>query len=198
MNQRIRRNIDLFAVAVAVIVIAGISFGSGANNGPVALQPGGKPDTNTQKSGDTIMRVGTKQKGKVHHAGEADFSKLVLNSNVTVLVDFYADWCRPCKMVAPVLEELARETTGVKIVKVNVDHSPRLAARYGINSIPNLKVFRDGKVVDEEVGLASKARLKAMLGIGRIGANNDTARRLQRPGSDSAPKHTGPEQRQGG
>ena len=111
------------------------------------------------------MLAGTRQEGKVHHADEDDFAELVLNSDVTVLVDFYADWCGPCQMVAPVLEELARETTDAKIVKVNVDHSPRLAARYGINSIPNLKVFEDGKTVDEEVGLASKARLKAMLGI---------------------------------
>ena len=165
MNQWIRRNIGKFAVAVALIVIAGMSFGSGSNNCPVATQSNGRPDTNTQKSGDAIMLTGTKEKGKVHHAGEANFADMVLKSDVPVLVDFYADWCGPCQMVAPVLEELARETTDAKIVKVNVDHSPRLAARYGINSIPNLKVFEDGKVVDEEVGLASKARLKAMLGI---------------------------------
>jgi thioredoxin 1 len=110
------------------------------------------------------MLTGTKEKGKVHHAGEANFADMVLKSDVPVLVDFYADWCGPCQAVAPVLEDLARETNA-KIVKVNVDHSPRLAAHYGINSIPNLKVFEDGKVVDEEVGLASKTRLKAMLGI---------------------------------
>ena len=165
MNQWIRRNIDKFVVVLVVIVIAGMSFGSGSNNCPVAIQPNGQPDTNTQKTGDTIMLAGTKQEGKVHYADEADFAELVLNSDVTVLVDFYADWCGPCQMVAPVLEELAREATDAKIVKVKVDHSPRLAARYGINSIPNLKVFEGGKVVDEEVGLASKARLKAMLGI---------------------------------
>jgi thioredoxin 1 len=125
------------------------------------LGPDGPTTARLLVSGAT----GTKQEGKVHHANEANFAELVLNSDVTVLVDFYADWCGPCQMVAPVLEELARETTDAKIVKVNVDRSPQLAARYGINSIPNLKVFKDGKVVDEEVGLASKARLKAMLGI---------------------------------
>mgnify|MGYP002635545489 FL=1 len=109
------------------------------------------------------MLTGTIHEGKVHHADETKFTDLVLKSDVTVLVDFYADWCGPCRKVAPLLEELARQTTGAKIVKVNVDHSPRLAAHYGINSIPNLKVFEGGKVVDEEVDLATKARLKAML-----------------------------------
>jgi thioredoxin 1 len=111
------------------------------------------------------MLTATNQKGKVHHANEANFNDLVMNSDVPVLVDFYADWCGPCRMVAPVLEELARETTDAKIVKVNVDHSPQLAARYRINSIPALKVFEQGKVVDEQVGLASKGRMKKMLGI---------------------------------
>jgi thioredoxin 1 len=64
-----------------------------------------------------------------------------------------------------VLDELAKETTDAKIVKVNVDRSPRLAARYGVNSIPSLKVFDEGKVVDEHVGLANKGRLKKMLDI---------------------------------
>jgi len=67
-------------------------------------------------------------------------------------------------MIAPVLEELARENPGARIVKVNVDHSPRLAARYGISSIPSLKAFKDGQVVGEHVGMASKARLEALLG----------------------------------
>lgn len=158
------RDLSIFAVVFALAVIAGMSFGSGSSNRPAAIQSNGKPDTNRPKTGDSIMPAGTRQGGKVHHADGADFAELVLNSDVTVLVDFYADWCGPCQMVAPVLEELARETNA-KIVKVNVDHNPRLAARYGINSIPNLKVFENGKVVDEEVGLASKARLKAMLGI---------------------------------
>jgi thioredoxin 1 len=68
-------------------------------------------------------------------------------------------------MLAPVLEELAKETSDAKIVKVNVDESPRLAARYKIASIPSLKVFEDGEVVDDHVGLASKAKLEKMLGI---------------------------------
>ena len=164
MNQWIRRNIDKFIFAVAVIVIAGLSFGARSNDGTATLPPAGQLDTNTQRIGDTAMLTATKPQGKVHHANEANFAELVLNSDVPVLVDFYADWCGPCRMIAPVLEELARESTNAKIVKVNVDHRPQLAARYGIDSIPSLKVFEDGKVVDEQVGLVNKAQLKKMLG----------------------------------
>jgi thioredoxin 1 len=162
MNQGARRIIDTLAVVGAVIVIAEISFGAGLNTGPVAERPRAKRGTYTQKAGDTAFTA-TKRHGKVHRADEANFAGLVLKSDVPVLVDFYADWCGPCRLVAPVLEELARETTNVRIVKVNVDHSPRLAARYGINSIPSLKVFDDGEVVDEHVGLARKSQLKKML-----------------------------------
>lgn len=100
---------------------------------------------------------------QVQHANEANFRNLVLKSEVPVLVDFYADWCGPCQRLAPVLEELATETMDARIVKVNVDHSPSLAAEYGVNSIPILKVFKKGKLTDQFVGLASKNQLRAML-----------------------------------
>ncbi len=101
--------------------------------------------------------------GKVEHASESNFQSEVLEANVPVLVDFYADWCGPCRMLAPMLEDVARESPDAKIVKVNVDHSPRLAARYGVNSIPTLLVFRDGQIVAEHIGLAGKGQLKALL-----------------------------------
>ncbi len=100
---------------------------------------------------------------QVHHANDANFHQLVLRSDVPVLVDFYADWCGPCQRLSPLLEELARETPNVKVVKVNVDHSPRLAAQYKVDSIPNLKVFKNGAVTDQIVGLASKNELRGML-----------------------------------
>lgn len=164
MSQWIRKNIGNLAVVGAVIVIAGMSFGARSNSCPVAISPTGQSDADTPKTEGITMPTVTKQQGKVQHADETNFTEMVLNSNVPVLVDFYADWCGPCRMIAPVLDELAQETTDAKIVKVNVDHSPQLAARYGITSIPNLKAFDHGKVVDEQAGLASKARLKEMLG----------------------------------
>jgi thioredoxin 1 len=144
----------------AVILIAGISLGAAKKSGPFQKPSNEQAHTNTQKTGDTA----TKKQGKVYRADEANFHKLVLKSDVPVLVDFYADWCGPCRMMAPVLDDLARETADAKIVKVNVDRNPRLAARYNVRSIPSLKVFEDGKVVDERVGFLSKSRLKAMLG----------------------------------
>jgi thioredoxin 1 len=131
----------------------------------VAKPPAGPAGKESQKVGGKAVLTIQQQTGKVHHANEDNFEKLVLNSDVPVLVDFYADWCGPCRMVGPVLEELAQETADAKIVKVNIDHSPQLAIRYGVNSIPNMKVFDEGKVVDEHVGLANKNRLKAMLDI---------------------------------
>ncbi len=99
----------------------------------------------------------------IEHADESDFAVKVLQSNAVVLVDFYADWCMPCRMLGPVLEELAREAPDVRIVKVNVDENPGLAIRYRVTSIPYLLVFRDGKPVAQHVGLADKATLRALL-----------------------------------
>jgi len=113
--------------------------------------------------GEETMSV-TRDTSHVRHASEGTFRDLVLRSDVPVLVDFYADWCGPCQRLTPLLEELAAEDAGVRIVKVNVDHSPRLAAEYGVESIPNLKLFKQGAVVKQLVGLASKAQLRALLG----------------------------------
>ena len=100
---------------------------------------------------------------KVEHVHAGNFSRKVLRSDAPVLVDFYADWCGPCRAMAPVLESLAHENPHVKIVKVNVDESPELAARYRIQSLPSLLVFRDSQPMAQHVGLADKASLKRLL-----------------------------------
>ena len=91
------------------------------------------------------------------------FAPVVLKSDVPVLVDFYADWCGPCQRLAPILEDLATETPDARIVKVNVDQNPNLASQYGISAIPSLKVFKNGSVVDQVAGLASKSQLQSLL-----------------------------------
>jgi len=100
---------------------------------------------------------------RVLHASEATFEQQVLRSESPVLVDFYATWCGPCKALAPTLDELAAETPHAKVVKIDIDDSPELAARYGVKSIPSLMVFKDGQIVARHKGVVSKARLKAML-----------------------------------
>lgn len=85
------------------------------------------------------------------------FAEEVLNSSIPVLVDFWANWCGPCLMVAPILEELAEEYAGkIKIGRLDVDSNPRMATEYAIRAIPNLLIFKDGKVVDQIIGAVPK------------------------------------------
>jgi thioredoxin 1 len=101
--------------------------------------------------------------GRVAHATSHDFDQLVLQSEVPVLVDFYADWCGPCKRLAPSLDELAQEMPNARIVKVNVEENPGLARRYQVGPIPALRVFRNGEVTASHKGFASKDKLRSLL-----------------------------------
>jgi thioredoxin 1 len=97
----------------------------------------------------------------VKELSEQDFELEVLQSTEPVLVDFWAPWCGPCRMLAPVVEELARENAGsLRVAKINIDDSPNIAASYGINSIPTLIIFKGGEVADRFVGVQPKKRLQ--------------------------------------
>ena len=95
----------------------------------------------------------------VKHVKNNDFESEVLKSDKKVLVDFYADWCGPCKMMGPVLEAVAKENDNIDVVKINVDEEQELAMQYRVMSIPALMVFEKGEVVKKSVGLISKAEV---------------------------------------
>lgn len=98
------------------------------------------------------------------HVTDASFEAEVLKSDIPVVVDFWAEWCGPCRMIAPVLEALAQEYAGkVKIVKVNVDENSVSAATYGVRGIPTLLLFKAGNVVDTKVGALPKGQLAAFI-----------------------------------
>ena len=93
-----------------------------------------------------------------------NFVPVVLNSDIPVMIDFWATWCMPCKMLAPTIEELAEEANGAyKVGKIDVDKSPSLAAQFGVMSIPTVIVFKNGKAVDKTVGVVPRSQLEAML-----------------------------------
>lgn len=107
---------------------------------------------------------------KAVHVTTATFEDQVLSADQPVIVDFYADWCGPCKMLSPVLEQLAIEHTEVKITKVNVDEEPALAERYRVRGIPYVAIFRDGKLSAQVIGYKPKAALESELGLNGKGA----------------------------
>ena len=92
-----------------------------------------------------------------------NFQEVVMHSDKTVLLDFWASWCGPCRMVSPIVDEIAAERSDIKVCKINVDEQPELAARFGIMSIPTLVVMKNGKVVNQAVGARPKAQILAML-----------------------------------
>ena len=101
---------------------------------------------------------------QIVHLSDDSFEVEVLRSSLPVLVDYWAEWCGPCKMIAPVLDEIAVEYAGkIKLAKLNIDENPNTPPRYGIRGIPTLMIFKDGEVEATKVGAVSKSQLTAFI-----------------------------------
>jgi thioredoxin 1 len=101
---------------------------------------------------------------QIVYTSDANFENDVLKSSLPVLVDYWAEWCGPCKMIAPILDEIAGDYQGkLKIAKVNVDENQQVTQKYGIRSIPTLMLFKDGNVQAQKVGAMSKSQLAAFI-----------------------------------
>ena len=94
---------------------------------------------------------------------QSNFQNEVMNSDKPVLLDFWAPWCGPCRMVVPIVEEIARERSDIKVGKINVDENPELAGQFGVMSIPTLVVMKNGKIVHQSMGAKPKSAILAML-----------------------------------
>ena len=97
------------------------------------------------------------------HINKMNFDQEVVASDKPVLLDFWAPWCGPCRMVLPVIEEIAKERSDIKVGKINVDEEPELAREFGVMSIPALVVMKDGRIVSKSMGAKPKAQILAML-----------------------------------
>jgi thioredoxin 1 len=127
----------------------------------------GQPQTRSsrEESGLATAEPGKpRSSGKVEDVDKSSFRKEVLEAGMPVLVDFYADWCGPCRRMAPALDKLAREVPTAKVVKVDIDKNPQLATKYRVRSIPTVLVFKDGSVVAQHQGLADQKTLQRLLG----------------------------------
>lgn len=175
MESRIRSNWSALVVVSLLALVGGLAIYGAAtgrlfawrNDGRTSEIPAAEADpledTSQKETAGVNVSTNINAHSKIEQADEASFDQLVLNSDEPVLVDFYADWCGPCRMLAPTLEEFAKETPHARVVKIDVDEHPALAQRYGISSIPSLIVFKDGQIAARHIGVAGKAELKELL-----------------------------------
>ena len=142
------KNKIIWFIIFVILVIAIILASRFVNNQGEETIQDSKENTNILNEGEENMNI--------IKVSDENFEQEVLNSNIPVLVDFYADWCGPCKMLSPVVDEVAKENDDIKVVKVNVDESQNTAIKYQVMSIPTLVVIKNGNEVNRSVGLIDK------------------------------------------
>ena len=161
----------IFALLVIAIVTASIYINK---KGQEYIQNSQTENIETENMLNVENIASTAEENTVNENEEVDnmsvlevttqtFQQEVLNSEKTVLIDFYADWCGPCKMLSPVVEEVAQENTDIKVVKINVDNAQELAVKYQIMSIPTIVVVKGGNEVTRSVGVISKTEMLEMI-----------------------------------
>lgn len=142
------KNKIIWFIIFAILVIAIILATKFINKQGVETIQESEQNTNTLNEEEDSMNI--------MKVSDENFEQEVLNSNIPVLVDFYADWCGPCKMLSPIVDEVAKENDDIKVVKVNVDESQNTAIKYQVMSIPTLVVIKNGNEVNRSVGLIDK------------------------------------------
>lgn len=120
-------------------------------------------DYNYQESNSTQIMEGKTMENAVLEVTEENFEAEVLKESKKVLIDFYADWCGPCQVLSPIVEEVAKANTEVKVIRINIDNAESIAIDYGIMSIPTLVVIENGKEVKRSVGLISQSEIEALI-----------------------------------
>ncbi len=154
-------------VNAVILVVAGglVFYGLTRGPGSCPLAPSQPAAPTAPMSGEPAdaASTGAEKAASLVHADESSLDDILRDAEGPVLVDFYADWCGPCQKLAPVLDRVAEDLTDGHIVKVNVDHSPALASRYQVQSIPTLLVFNDGKLVKRSMGFHDEEEVRQLL-----------------------------------
>ena len=146
----------LTIVLIIIFVLTLILLNNFLNNGE-------KLEVNQEKKETNKIEDEEENKMEVLKVTNSNFESEVLKSDKPVLIDFYADWCGPCKMLSPIIEEVAKENEDIKVVKINVDSEQELAIEYGVMSIPTVVAIKDGKEIGRRVGVVDKLELINMV-----------------------------------
>lgn len=152
--------IILLAIFIALLVII---YNLTSNQAVQSNISSNMVNTNTAVIEETATNNEEEEEMEVMKVSKENFEKEVLQSDKKVLIDFYADWCGPCKMLSPIVAEFAKENDTIKVVKINIDENEELAVNYGVMSIPTLVVVENGETKNTSVGLISKSEIEELV-----------------------------------